>query len=251
MTGPTYALTTVVDVRSNSGARGSTSCDTVTSATSGNSSRTISLARSSCAGFTNEWRNEIAIDSTPNARSRAVAFRTASSSSGTTTFPSASMRSGTARRTRRRTIGSGAGNAASQMSSLYPRRMSISSRNPWLQMSPARAPFIWIIVLSPVVVPCTIVTVLARRSASDSPSPVREEVEPREHAVGLVGRRRRRLLEADRPVAVREHEVGEGAADVDADAVPGVSHPRRASSGRAVGRSRPRRPRGPCRRATR
>ena len=42
------------------------------------------------------------------------------------------------------------------MSSLKHRRNSISSRNPSLTISPVGAPDIWIIVLSAVVVPCTI-----------------------------------------------------------------------------------------------
>ena len=53
---------------------------------------------------------------------------------------------------------------------------------------------------------------------------IREPGEPAEDAVGLVGRRGRMLGEPD-AVAGGEHEVGEGAADVDADAVfhPGWS----------------------------
>ena len=49
--GPTNALTSVVDVRSNSGGFGHTSCERETSSTSGYSSKMSSRARSSCAGL--------------------------------------------------------------------------------------------------------------------------------------------------------------------------------------------------------
>ena len=60
-----------------------------------------SRARRSCAGFRYECRNTIAIDVTPSVRSRCVAARTASSSSGVSTSPSAVTRSVISRRTRR------------------------------------------------------------------------------------------------------------------------------------------------------
>ena len=96
-------------MRSNSGGLGSTWCDSDTIATSGYSSRITSAARSSWAGLRYEWRKLTAMEVTPKARSRAVAFRTASSSRGVSTSPSAVIRSGTSRRTRRRAIGSGGG----------------------------------------------------------------------------------------------------------------------------------------------
>ena len=51
MGGPTKALTSVVDVRSNSGGFGHTSWDSEMSSTSGYSSRMISRARSSWLGL--------------------------------------------------------------------------------------------------------------------------------------------------------------------------------------------------------
>ena len=92
--GPTYAFTSVVDVRSNSGADGITSCESEI-ITSGSSSRAISHTRRSWVGFTNENSNTTARDWTPCFRIRRHARRTASSSSGTTTLPSKSSRSGT------------------------------------------------------------------------------------------------------------------------------------------------------------
>src|SRR5271169_4193995 len=58
-------------------------------------------------------------------------------------------------RARRRAIGAGAGYDGSQISSLWTRRISISSRWPSVTSSPVGAPLISIIVLSAVVVPCT------------------------------------------------------------------------------------------------
>ena len=62
MRGATYAFTSVVETRSNSGPRGMTSCESEMCSTSGNSSSTISRVRRSCAGFTNENRYMTAID---------------------------------------------------------------------------------------------------------------------------------------------------------------------------------------------
>ena len=72
---------------------------------------------------------------------------------GTTTLPSKSRRSGTPMRRRRGAIAGGGASAGSQMSSLKPRRSSISSRCPCVVISPVVAPLISIIVLSAVVVP--------------------------------------------------------------------------------------------------
>ena len=106
--GPTYALTSVVDVRSNSGGLGylvrqRDELDVgilVEDDLAG-----AQFVRGVQVGV----QEQIAIDVTPNARRRAVALRTASSSSGVSTSPSAVSRSGISSRTRRRAIGSGAG----------------------------------------------------------------------------------------------------------------------------------------------
>ena len=79
--GATYAFTSVVETRSNSGPRGMTSCESEMCSTSGNSSRTISRVRRSCAGFTNENRYITAIERTPSFFRRCTPRRTASSSS--------------------------------------------------------------------------------------------------------------------------------------------------------------------------
>ena len=64
--GATYALTNVVEVRSNSGARGRTSWESEMWRTSGYSSRINSRARRSWSGFTKLKRKHTAIDSTPS-----------------------------------------------------------------------------------------------------------------------------------------------------------------------------------------
>src|SRR3954471_3347315 len=168
-----------------------TSWESDTCSTSGNSSRTISAARSSCAGFTNEKRNITAIDCTSSCRSRRTPARTASSSSGFRTSPVCDIRSPIAMRARRRAIAGGAGYDGSQIISLWTRRISISSRWPWVTSSPVRAPFISIIVLSAVVVPWTTmsrpvqscVTVTPKCSAS-WPMPV---ITPRDWSSSVVG----------------------------------------------------------------
>ena len=70
-------------------------------------------------------------------------------------------------RTRRRAMGVGAGYDGSQISSLYTRRISISSRWPRVTSSPVGAPFISIMVLSAVVVPCTTMSIWRQRSSSE------------------------------------------------------------------------------------
>ena len=129
----------------------------------------ISAARRSCSGFTNENRNITAIDVTPSRRSRRTPSRTASSSSARITAPRWSIRSGIGIRARRRAIGIGAGYVGSQISSLWTRRISISSRCPRVTRSPVAAPSISIIVLSAVVVPCTTMSSCAHSSGRVSP----------------------------------------------------------------------------------
>ena len=65
---------------------------------SGNSSRTISATRRSCASFTNENRKQTATASTPASLSSRTCARAFSSSSGTSTEPSRVIRSGTVSR---------------------------------------------------------------------------------------------------------------------------------------------------------
>ena len=167
--GATYAFTSVVDTRSNSGPRGITSCDSEMCSTSGNSSSTISRVRFSWSGFTNENRYITATEVTPSCFSRCTPRRTACSSSSRTTAPVLSIRSRIGMRARRRAIGIGPGEFGSQIDSLWQRRSSISSRWPSVTSSPVFAPFISIIVLSAVVVPCTRISSWAQSSPSDSP----------------------------------------------------------------------------------
>jgi hypothetical protein len=81
-------------------------------------------------------------------------------------------------RRRRGAIGGGGAMAGSQMSSLYPRRSSISSRCPAVVISPVTAPLISIMVLSAVVVPWTTALVRASRSVTSSPSPAASTAMP-------------------------------------------------------------------------
>ncbi len=105
------------------------------------------------------------------------------------------------------------------MSSLKPRRSSISSRCPALVIRPVTAPLISIIVLSAVVVPCTIAPVRASSLPVSSPScsashrmPFRT---PTDWSCGVVALLPSRID----PSAAGQDEIGEGAANVDADAI--------------------------------
>ena len=72
-------------------------------------------------------------------------------------------------RARRRAMGGGAGYDGSQICSLWTRRISISSRWPSVTSRPTAAPFISIMVLSAVVVPCTTMSSCPQSSARVSP----------------------------------------------------------------------------------
>ena len=99
--------------------------------------------------------------------------------------------------------------------------------------SPVGAPRIWIIVLSPVVVPCTIDPVAASSAPRSRRSRGGERAQPGQHAHRLVGGGRRRLLEQHRPVGAEQDQVGERAPDVDSDAsvADPPPAPRRVASG--------------------
>lgn len=102
--GPTNAFRPTVEKRSYSRYCGITSEETERNA-SGNSSRTISATRCSCAALRNEKRKQTHTASTPASFSARTWERAASSSSGTRTLPSFVIRSGTVSRYRRRTTG--------------------------------------------------------------------------------------------------------------------------------------------------
>ena len=65
------------------------------------------------------------MDSTPSFWSRRTPRRTASSSSARTTLPSKSQRSGMGMRARRRAMGSGGGEAGSQISLVVPAQLDL------------------------------------------------------------------------------------------------------------------------------
>ncbi len=152
ITGATYAAIAVVEVRSYSRCTGSTSLERNT-ASAPPSRSTISRARCSCSGFSKANRNTIASERTPAPRSRRHAARTPSSSSGTTTSPSASIRSVTSRRRSRGTSGSGICSSRSNSRERCVRRISSTSRNPRVVISPVRAPVRVSTALTPSVVP--------------------------------------------------------------------------------------------------
>src|SRR5437879_6652657 len=86
-TGPIYAFTNVVEVRSNSGADGFTSYDSETISTSGYSSLMILPTRCSCSGLTKLNSSTTAIDDTPPFFRRRTCARTSFSSSSLRTLP--------------------------------------------------------------------------------------------------------------------------------------------------------------------
>jgi hypothetical protein len=91
--GPTYPLSTVATVRSNSPRRGDTREDSETK-TSGAASRMIFSTASSCSGLANDHRNATATLSSPCSEMNAVMAALAwLSSSPTTTCPAGSTRS--------------------------------------------------------------------------------------------------------------------------------------------------------------
>ena len=177
----------------------------------GHTAAAISRARRSCRSFTYEWMKWITSASAPAARSASAARRTASSSSGTTTCPSASMRSGTSRRSSRGISGSNVPLSPYGVGRVR-RPSSSTSRKPRVVMSPATAPLRSSSAFVAVVVPWT------RTLIAEGAMPASRE--RREHAFRLVADGRRDLGDADLPGRlVHEDEVGEGAADVDADQI--------------------------------
>ena len=98
-----------------------------------------------------------------------AAATTLASSRGSTTLPSAAMRSATSRRWRRGTSGLGLSHVRSNMSGMRMRPISSTSRKPRVVMRPVRAPERWRRVLEPTVVPCsTSSTRAGLRSSSSS-----------------------------------------------------------------------------------
>ena len=175
----------------------------------------ISAARRSCAGFT-KLEQEHDRDRLARRAASAGGRRGAPRPRRAVRAPRRRkfMRSGIGMRARRRAIGGGAGYVGSQISSLWTRRISISSRCPSVTSRPVGAPFISIIVLSAVVVPWTTMSISAQSSASGRSNRSASCCEAVHDPDGLVVGRRRRLVEHD--LAVRRHadEVGERAPDV-------------------------------------
>ena len=114
----------------------------------------------------------------------------------------------------------GSGIVGSQISSLCTRRISISSRCPWVTNSrlPRRSSRSW--CCPRIVVPCTRMSSVGRTASSEQrPVALGEQREPVHHPRRLVVERGRGLVEQDLALGCDADEVGERAADVDADAV--------------------------------
>ena len=148
--------------------------------------------------------------SAPAARNASAARRTASSSSGITTCPSASIRSGTSRRRSRAISGSNVPLSPYGVGRVR-RPSSSTSRKPRVVISPAVAPLRSSSAFVAVVVSCTSTLIAGAMPAL---------AQRGHHAVRLVAHGRRHLRDADRARGfVHEDEVGEGATDVDADQI--------------------------------
>ena len=97
----------------------------------------------------------IATASMPCDDSASPAATTLASDNGSTTEPSAAMRSTTSSRWRRGTSGAGLSQVRSNMSGIRMRPISSTSRKPRVVIRPVRAPLRCRMVLEPTVVPCS------------------------------------------------------------------------------------------------
>jgi hypothetical protein len=173
--GPTYPLSTVATVRSNSPSRGDTRDDSETK-TSGAASRTSFSTASSCSGLANDHRKATATLSSRCSATNAVTAALAwPSSRATAIFPPASTRSCSSR-TAPGTI-SGAGSDVPRTRNTSSRRrpatrpcpriMARASPCPAVVITPTRAPVRSSTALVPIVVPCPNRPVWPSRSGSD------------------------------------------------------------------------------------
>ena len=141
----------VVDVRSNSRISGKISLLTETCAL-GHNSRTTRAATSSLVESAYEWRKQIAIDCAPrSSRSRATLL-TSSALIGSTTVPSARVRSATSARMSRSTTGRKSPHNP-HVRGRSRRRISRTSANPAVVRTAVRAPLRSRRALVPTVVP--------------------------------------------------------------------------------------------------
>ena len=94
-------------------------------------------------------------------------------------------------------------------------RISSTSRKPLVVISPTRAPLCSRMALEATVVPWRISSI----AAPARPVSTNSSLEPVDDRAGVVADARGDLLGVDRAVGAEQHDVGEGAADIDADAV--------------------------------
>ena len=184
----------------------------------GSSSAASSPTRRSCASLANALISETASASIPASRSRRSWARAASSSSSRTTEPSLAIRPGTSTVFSRAASGSGFGQMIQPASppGTNDRAIWSTCRKPSVVTSPTVAPLPSRIALVATVVPCRTCAMAAR----STPACSRDLVDAVQHPDGLVVRRGRRLGPPGGPGAlVDQQHVGEGAADVDPEAI--------------------------------
>src|SRR6266480_2912681 len=140
-------------------------------------SRIISFTRNSCCEYLNDQRKQTAIAWTSWATRRWMASTTFASLSGTTTSPKQSTRSDTPSIRRFGTIGTGfwlSGKCTTlrmwrDVTPREPRMMWMASSWPRVVIRPTRAPFLWMRVFVPTVVPCVSTATSRQNRSKESP----------------------------------------------------------------------------------
>ena len=151
----------------------------------------------------------------PLSRSCFAAARTSAGSTAVRMLPSASVRSFTSTRMSRSAIGMKSPHRP-QVRRRSRRRISSTSRKPRVVMTPIFGPRRSSSVLVPTVVPCTIESIAGGAA---------ERVEAVEEALRLVAAARRHLGGAEAAGRrIEQEQVGEGAADIDADDDAALAH---------------------------
>src|SRR5207302_10417812 len=156
MIGCRYALSTVVENRSNSRYSATTSAEQDTGSFGYRPFAASATARS-CAGFRYACSKHTAIASAPAAITASSARSTLAGSSGVRTVPSAARRSRTSKRCLRSTTGLGRTKVGTKSAGIFRlvRPISIRSRKPAVVRIATRAPRRSSTALVPTVVPCT------------------------------------------------------------------------------------------------
>ena len=186
-----------VDVRSYSRITGQTSAE-VKAKRSGAISSTTALTAASCAPSRQLWRRATMIPSAPRARAPATAAAMSARVGTCVWRPSARIRAGRPKMRSRGISGSARWQKSEYISGIRSRASSITSSNPALVRSASRAPFRWMIVLMPTVVPWTNRLTCAGSSPSRSARSARPVSSSAPGSSGVVST----LSEATRPERV-------------------------------------------------